>query len=473
VANARREAAKESIVATAPAAAVPSSAAHLAPASATPHPAPLAEPRSASSDAHAQARAVEPYRAPLARAAVPAASRTNPRPASSSTPPAAAAAAPRSHAPWASLQPPSWITSRNRSPGNPPGYKEPETQIAAATESPAKAATVESAPPAEQQKPGAAPAAALAADSPSGGATAAAPLPGTPANDAKAGVPRATPQGWFASRSTAPVEDRSVNPAQASTPAPEVRNAPVAEVPRLDDPRAQAQRLVADAVPGIARQGELEISRVLVIAASAYKPAQDRTLADAARMARIRDDAVLKPLKAAAPDEARRLHDRARSLQGRGRIPEALDMELRAFNANPRDPEITGQLALLYLKATPSRPDTARELALMALTARSSQYGTTRLEDWQTFAAASALAGREADARNALFVTLALSSNVERTCVAAWNAVASYGPRLHMPVDALLYRVHMRGHSVDSPWCAYPPDWTSPPRLAGELALGH
>ena len=468
-ATARREAAKESIVATGPPTAVPSSVGHPASANATPHPAPLAEPRSSSSDAHAPIRATEPYRTPLARSPAPASSRANPRIASSTAPPAATTPAPRSHAAWASLQPPAWITSRNRSPGNPPGYKEPDTQIAATTESPAK----ESTPSAEQEKPAAAPAAALAADSPHSGAGVAAPLPGTPAKDAKSGAPRATSQGWFASRSVAPVEDRSVNLAQASAPAPEVRNAPVAEVPRPDDPRAQAQRLVADTVPGIARQGELEISRVLVIAASAYKPAQDRTLADAARMARIRDDAVLQPLKATAPDEARRLHDRARSLQGRGRIPEALDMELRAFNANPRDPEITGQLAVLYLKATPSRPDTARELALMALTARSSQYGTTRLEDWQIFAVASALAGRETDARNALFVTLALSSNVERTCVAAWNAVASYGPRLHSPVDALLYRVHMRGHSVDSPWCAYPPDWTSPPRLAGELAFGH
>jgi hypothetical protein len=363
--------------------------------------------------------------------------------------------------------------SRNRSPGNPPGYKEPETQMAAVTEAPGKVASAESAPPAEQEKSPAVPATAPAAEPTRSAAAVAAPLPGTPAKETQRVAPRGTPQGWFASRSAAPVEDRNINLVQAPTSAPEVRNAPLAELPRSDDPRAHAQRLVTDTVPGIARQGELEISRVLVIAASAYKPAQDRTLADAARLARIRDDTVLQPLKATAPDEARRLHDRARSLQGRGRIPEALDMELRAFNANPRDPEITGQLAVLYLKSTPSRPDTARELALTALTARSSQYGTTRLEDWQTFAAASALSGRETDARNALFVTLALSSNVERTCVAAWNAVASYGSRLHSPVDALLYRVHMRGHSVDSPWCAYPPDWASPPRLAGELALGH
>ena len=107
--------------------------------------------------------------------------------------------------------------------------------------------------------------------------------------------------------------------------------------------------------------------------------------------------------------------------------------------------------------------------SLVALTARGPHFATTRLEDWQTFAVASALAGRETDARNALFVALALSSDVEGSCVAGWDALANYGDRMRAPFEAMLYRVHMRGHSVDSPWCAYPPDFAAPPRLAGEL----
>jgi hypothetical protein len=337
----------------------------------------------------------------------------------------------------------------------------------AATEPAAKALPIDSA----QEVSAAQPAPLAAADPPRAPATLAAPLPGTAVNEERASAPRfAASQSLFASKSAAPVEDRSVAMAQAPALAP--RGAVPVETPR-DDPAAQARQLVADTVPAVARQGEIEVSRVLLIAASAYKPAQDRALADAARMARIRDDAALQPIRATAPGEARRLHERARQLVAAGRSREALDLELRAFGANPRDPEIAGQLAVLYLKAAPPRPDTARDLALTALTARSAQYATTRLEDWQTFAAASALSGHEADARNALFVTLALSANVERTCVSAWNAIGSYGPRMRSPVDALLYRVHMRGHSVDSPWCAYPPDWSSPPRLAGELALGH
>jgi hypothetical protein len=366
------------------------------------------------------------------------------------------------------LQPPAWVTSRNRSPGNPPGYKEHEARVAAA-ELAAKAAPIDT-----PQEPLAVQAVPLAAaDPPRAPATVAAPLPGAAANEERATAPPvATNQSLFASKSAAPVEDRSVAMARAPASASEQRNAIRVETPR-DDPATQAQRLVAEAVPGVARQGEMEVSRVLVIAASAYRPAQDRALADAARTARIRDDAALQSLRTTSSGEARRLHERARQLVATGRSRDALDVELRAFGANPRDPEIAGQLAVLYLKATPPRPDTARDLALTALTARSAQYATTRLEDWQTFAVASALSGREADARNALFVTLALSANVERTCVSAWNAISSYGPRMRSPVDALLYRVYMRGHSVDSPWCAYPPDWSSPPRLAGELALGH
>ena len=227
--------------------------------------------------------------------------------------------------------------------------------------------------------------------------------------------------------------------------------------------------MLADAVPRVARQGELEISRVLLIAASAYQPAQDRSLADAARLARIRGETVLSS-RASASQEAQRLHREARSALASSRnVRRALDLELRAFAADPRDPEIAGGLAALYLKSRPSQPERARQLALVALTARSPTFATTRLEDWQTFAVASALSGHEADARNALFVTLALSANVERTCVSGWNALSSYGEPMRKPVEALLYRVHVRGRSVDSPWCAWPPDWSAPPRLAGDL----
>jgi hypothetical protein len=221
-----------------------------------------------------------------------------------------------------------------------------------------------------------------------------------------------------------------------------------------------------DTVPSIAKQAEPEVARVLLLAASAYRPTQERIVADAARATRIRDDALL-PARTATPGEARRLSDQARAAFASGRdVLEAFDLQLRAFNANPRDPEVAGSLALLYLKLTPPQPDMARQVALVALAARGPQYQSTRTEDWNTLAVASALGGREQDAKNALFVTLALSGSAEPTCVAALNALANYGERLRGPVEAVLYRIHAQGRSLDSPWCAWPPTGSAPPRVA-------
>ena len=58
----------------------------------------------------------------------------------------------------------------------------------------------------------------------------------------------------------------------------------------------------------------------------------------------------------------------------------------------------------------------ARELALHALTLRDPRFPAGRVEDWTSFAIASALTGRERDARAAWFVTLALTPNLERHC---------------------------------------------------------
>jgi serine/threonine protein kinase len=377
------------------------------------------------------------------------------------------ASAERAHASWASLEPPPWIKSRAHSPGAPPGYSLQESEARGVAESITVApATTEKAEekPSRAQQPSVA--MSEAARDPNAAPLASAPVAGRAAGAAGA-VSHASAQSLFASRSVAPIEDRSVNPPQALASA----TAPIPSAsPAPDELTAAAQRLLHDVVPRAAHEGELEISRVLLIAASAYRPAQDRALADAARLARIRDDTLLSTVPAPAPDEALALHDRARvAFVARRNVREALGLELRAFGADPRNPEVAGYLAMLYLRVSPRQPDLARQVALVALTARSPRYSTTRLEDWQTFAAASALTGRESDARNALFVTLALSASTERTCVAGWNAQADYGDRLRAPVEAMLYRVYMRGHSVDSPWCAWPPNWSAPPRLAGEL----
>jgi len=263
----------------------------------------------------------------------------------------------------------------------------------------------------------------------------------------------------------APTEDRSdtLSLAFAQPPA-EARNRARNEA-REDEFAVQGRRALLDSVPRVARQAETEIARVLAMAASAYRQTQERAVADAARTARARGDASL-PAPMTSTSEARRLNDQARAAFSSGRNAlDAFELQIRAFGANPQDPEVAGSLALLYLKLTPAQPDMARQLALVALAGRGPQYRATRMEDWNTFAVASALAGREADSKNALYVMLALAGSVEPACVAALNAMSNYGERLRGPAESLLNRVHAQGRSLDSPWCAWPPTGATPPRV--------
>ena len=381
----------------------------------------------------------------------------------------------RAHALWASLEPPAWLRG-GPGPGAPPGAKmhEPHAApVASSTEavSPGSAPTAATAPRSElaQSSPQPAYVAATApqvADPPRAQSGASA-IPARSADAAsRAGDERGAPQTAAAkqtsrgSPSAAPVEDRSealkLALAQAST-APEPRVG-AADQNTQEDLAAQGRRILLDTVPRIARQSEPEVARVLSIAASAYQPMQDRAVADAARLTRIPDDAWLRA-RATAPGEARRLTDQARAaFASRRNVLEAFDLQLRAFGANPRDPDVASYLAFLYLKLSPPQPDMARQVALVALATRSSQGYATRMDDWNTFAVASALSGRDVDARNALFVTLAVSGSVERTCLSALHALANHGDRLRGPVEAVLYRIRAQGRGNDSPSCAWPPN---------------
>jgi hypothetical protein len=212
-----------------------------------------------------------------------------------------------------------------------------------------------------------------------------------------------------------------------------------------------------EAVPRIAARAEPQVARVLAMAAGAYHLVEERAVADASRAARVADADLLPLQRSTAAAEARRLNDDARAaMRSRRDVREAMDLQLRAFGANPRDPEIAGNLASLHLKLTPAQPEMARQLALVALTARASQYHSARMEDWQTFAIASALTGRESDARNALYVTLALTADVDTRCATTLNAVSTYGERLRKPVEAMFYRLHSQGRGIGSQACAWP-----------------
>ena len=213
--------------------------------------------------------------------------------------------------------------------------------------------------------------------------------------------------------------------------------------------------VLAQSVPLIAMQAQNEVVPVLRAAARAQDPRSEREVIDAAQAVKVEIPAYLPP----GDPSARRLNDEAmQAYWVRRNLPEAFDLSLKAFGANPNDPEVVGNLAFLHLRMTPSQPETARQLALHAIAVRGVRFRSGRLEDWNTYALASALTGREADARNAMYVTVALAGNVERNCKAGLSAMANYGERVREPVESMLYRIHAQGRAYDSPYCAWPPN---------------
>ena len=222
--------------------------------------------------------------------------------------------------------------------------------------------------------------------------------------------------------------------------------------------RAQASWILENVVPRTSAQSHAQVSRVLLIAASAFHPAQDRGVTAAAATPGVVND-IAFVARDFAPLDARRWYDEARrAFWSRREIPDAMDLALKAFGANPYDPEIAGYLAFLYMKVLPAQPDRARQLALHAIGMRNKQYQTGRPEDWTTFAIASALTGREIDAKYGFYALVALTRNADLACRAALGALATYGERLREPVDALLYRVHVQGRSDGSRDCTWPAD---------------
>jgi hypothetical protein len=157
------------------------------------------------------------------------------------------------------------------------------------------------------------------------------------------------------------------------------------------------------------------------------------------------------------PSYARGLHAEARRALAAGRgIADVVELEMQAFAANPRDPEIAGYLAYLHLRMRPTRPEVARELAVHAIVFSGSRR-SARIADWATFAIASALTGRDDDARRAYLVQATLTDDVEWTCRSALRAYAAYGEPVRVPVQAMLQRIHAQRRAFDAPACAWPP----------------
>ena len=363
----------------------------------------------------------------------------------------------RVYAPWASLEPPAWALStyRGKGPGLPPGAALSETRASAASASASDSAALTQA----------AAAATPRSDAANGNSQ--------PVQTAAAqSIPQAAPASLASSGAVAaaPAMAQASPPAialvQAQTIPPSAAVSAQASPQTQDDYGASGRQMLQTAVPRVALRAEPQVARVLALAASAYTLLEERAVAEASRAARVSDVDALPLLGPASPAEAHRFSDEARAaLRLHRDIREAIELQLRAFGANPRDPEATGNLASLYLKTVPAQPEMARQLALVALAARAPQYHSARMEDWNTFAIASALTGREADARNALYVTLALTADVDARCVATLNAVATYGDRMRKAVEAMFYRLHSQGRGVGSQPCAWPPNTSLVSRL--------
>ena len=221
----------------------------------------------------------------------------------------------------------------------------------------------------------------------------------------------------------------------------------------------QARGMLADMVPRVATRAQPDVSRVLGLAAIANHRSQQQAVVDAAYAKWPSDTA--STATDIEPIRARRLHDDARQAFASGRVSDAVNIELSAFAANPRDPDIAAYLAFLHLRMTPVQPEMARQLALYAIYISGSRR-SARFGDWGTLAIASALVGRDIDATRAFFVEVALTSNLDFTCQTAMNAYANYGERLRVPVHAMLDRIDSSDRV--SPYCEWPPTWSTATR---------
>ncbi len=90
-------------------------------------------------------------------------------------------------------------------------------------------------------------------------------------------------------------------------------------------------------VPRVAAQAQPDLARVLGLAATAEQRSQQQALILAAT-AKWTSDTVLIPASDIEPTHARSLHEDARHSFALGRVDEAVNTQLRAFAANPRDP---------------------------------------------------------------------------------------------------------------------------------------
>ena len=226
--------------------------------------------------------------------------------------------------------------------------------------------------------------------------------------------------------------------ASATSPPSAASATPI--VPNGDGLAAVAADLMRNRMPRVADAAERQLGRVLRLAGESGEFRRRGAIRSAAQAVRSAASAPTFATPVRGQD-ARTLNDAALIAYGRNSdVSDAVGLQTKAFGANPLDAEVVGNLAFLRLKEHPPQADAARQLALHALTLNDDRYPGGRIEDWTTLAIASALTGHDIDARNAWFVTIALTNDLQRQCDAAVRAQTSYGERLRPSVQAMLLR---------------------------------
>ncbi|MES2717832.1 MAG: hypothetical protein V4795_18845 [Pseudomonadota bacterium] len=132
--------------------------------------------------------------------------------------------------------------------------------------------------------------------------------------------------------------------------------------------------------------------------------------------------------------------------------------QFRAIRLNPFDIEIASNLSMYLLRA--GRADEAYGMVLYTMSLpRPAALAQGRTADWSTLAAAWAARGNEARAEEALWVTLALTKDVQVRCRVAVDITRrTYGASLRRATEAMLRRVQERQLS-SAPECAVPVKW--------------
>ena len=246
-------------------------------------------------------------------------------------------------------------------------------------------------------------------------------------------------------------------------PAPvfaEKESAPALTDAAAPDFGARAIRLMTNDLPRLAQRAQRAVARVLSIAGQSTHVVGDTEILEAAALL---DRPAGDPVSAiqVSSGEAQRLDAAARTEYARrGVTAQGLTLQVQAFGADPLDPEVAGDLAFLLLRQHPAQPEAARQLAMHALALHGSRFPRGRGEDWTTLAIASALSGRDLDARNAMLVSLAVAPNLDRQCRAALDAYVTFGDRLRGAVETVVYNAHASGSASLSSSCQWPPRWT-------------